>query len=636
MQLQGRSVMLWRDTREEESMVNSAHVAPDDRFCDLVMKGGITSGVVYPPAIMALAEQYRFKNIGGTSAGAIAAAVTAAAEFRRRRSGSTAGFELLGKLPTDLGTPDSRGDSQLLRLFQPDRSCRRLFRVLVGSLNAKGTFHRIGLILWGCVTSYWLATTVTIILSVLVGTFLDAAHAGFVVFGIGLPTVLGLFIYLDVTRNVVANNYGLCKGMTTRPKSGDALTPWLHKLIQNAADLPLNEPLTFGHLWNADKTSSASAKGTIGPRSIDLKMFTTNLSHGRPYIFPHAEPTARLFYKPAELMPYLPDEVMQWLNDKARDYQPNAISIASDPKIERARELNIKEIPLPEHFPILLAARMSLSFPILFSAVPMWAIDYEYPRPDRDFRRCVFSDGGISSNFPMHLFDALLPQWPTFGINLEAKLPGHENMIFLPRKYLEGIADRWTRFDQERQAATRMGGFLMSIVSAMQNWNDNMLSRMPGVRDRVVRVRLTEDEGGMNLNMPRTAIDDVAKRGWDGAQELIARFLGSAPADGWDGWSTQRWIRLDVIVSALSRKIADVQRALGSSVPHSRSYADLITHAEANAPPGHAAPLTAQQTQALTQLSAALESMALAFAATVPNYPNEPLPEPELRVRPPL
>ena len=41
--------------------------APDDRFCDLVMKGGITSGVVYPPAICALAKEYRFKNIGGTS-----------------------------------------------------------------------------------------------------------------------------------------------------------------------------------------------------------------------------------------------------------------------------------------------------------------------------------------------------------------------------------------------------------------------------------------------------------------------------------------------------------------------------------------------------------------------------------------
>ena len=46
-------------------------------LCDIVMKGGVTSGTVYPLAIVELARQYRFSRIGGTSAGAIAAAVTA-------------------------------------------------------------------------------------------------------------------------------------------------------------------------------------------------------------------------------------------------------------------------------------------------------------------------------------------------------------------------------------------------------------------------------------------------------------------------------------------------------------------------------------------------------------------------------
>jgi len=80
-------------------IANDGTGAPEDRFCDLVMKGGITSGVVYPPAIVKLAGQYRFKNIGGTSAGAIAAALTAAAEYRRRNTGSMEGFNLLGALP---------------------------------------------------------------------------------------------------------------------------------------------------------------------------------------------------------------------------------------------------------------------------------------------------------------------------------------------------------------------------------------------------------------------------------------------------------------------------------------------------------------------------------------------------------
>ena len=70
--------------------------------CDLVMKGGVTSGVVYPYAISRLAESYRFRNLGGTSAGAIAAAFAAAAEYRRQTAesapGSDAGFEHINEL----------------------------------------------------------------------------------------------------------------------------------------------------------------------------------------------------------------------------------------------------------------------------------------------------------------------------------------------------------------------------------------------------------------------------------------------------------------------------------------------------------------------------------------------------------
>ena len=41
------------------------------RECDMIMKGGITSGVVYPRTAVELASQYRFRRLGGTSAGAI-------------------------------------------------------------------------------------------------------------------------------------------------------------------------------------------------------------------------------------------------------------------------------------------------------------------------------------------------------------------------------------------------------------------------------------------------------------------------------------------------------------------------------------------------------------------------------------
>src|SRR5262245_37609848 len=99
------------------------------QVCDLVMKGGITSGVVYPKLISTLSDKYRFKNIGGTSAGAIAAAGCAAAEYARQTgaddSARKCGFRRLKALPDELqkpiGTPLA---SMLFNLFQPSPALR--------------------------------------------------------------------------------------------------------------------------------------------------------------------------------------------------------------------------------------------------------------------------------------------------------------------------------------------------------------------------------------------------------------------------------------------------------------------------------------------------------------------------------
>src|SRR4029077_18943429 len=70
--------------------------------------------------------------------------------------------------------------------------------------------------------------------------------------------------------------------------------------------------------------------------------------------------------------------------------------------------------------PILLGARMSLSFPILLSAVPLYAANFEREPKEGKYplEACWFSDGGLTSNFPIHFFDAPLPLRPTFGIDL--------------------------------------------------------------------------------------------------------------------------------------------------------------------------------------------------------------------------
>src|SRR5512135_2655081 len=111
---------------------------PVDRYCDVVLTGGVTDGVIYPWAVVELARKYRFKNIGGTSVGAMAAALTAAAEFARRR-GSVAGFnEVLLKLPRMLGD-QVNGATRLYSLFQPANSTRRLFELFVRIFAAKST-----------------------------------------------------------------------------------------------------------------------------------------------------------------------------------------------------------------------------------------------------------------------------------------------------------------------------------------------------------------------------------------------------------------------------------------------------------------------------------------------------------------
>jgi hypothetical protein len=420
--------------------------------------------------------------------------------------------------------------------------------------------------------------------------------------------------------------------------------------------------LTFGDLWKAKGFPPTSITLTEQEkrlvRSINLEMFTTNLSHGRPYIFPHVEPTARLFFKERELEEYLPGDVMAWVMAKSSPYAPSAQSPHSDPPLTDPRVRDLREIPPAEDFPVLLAARMSLSFPVLFSAVPLWAIDYEAPRGKRTVQRCLFSDGGISSNFPLHLFDGLVPSWPTFGVQLEPALKElPKSLIFLPHEYGQGIADSWTRFDEEERWASRFGGFLMSIIGAMQNWNDNTLARTPGVRDRVVRLRLKKDEGGLNLNMEPELIQAIAERGKQAADALVHRFylVGSGDpalaalddridllsrrtgsATAWQGWDFQRWARLDVLIRTLADKAPGLARALSTTVPYSSPYHDLVQKSTLQAPPGHPNPLAPQQAQALHDFLNALQVVAREFDLHSPKYPDEPIPSVELRVRPAL
>jgi hypothetical protein len=166
-----------------EPMTADVNGASNYEYCDLVMNGGITSGVIYPKAAAKLATRYRFMNIGGTTAGAIAAAVTAAAEFGRR-SGTASAFDVLDKLPADLAS-----NGHLLKLFTPDIGTSTIFGIAVGLLAGNSCPDRI----WKIAKGAALASPL-FFLCTLLGVAILPTFAFSLVRPYGIQCVPGLFL----------------------------------------------------------------------------------------------------------------------------------------------------------------------------------------------------------------------------------------------------------------------------------------------------------------------------------------------------------------------------------------------------------------------------------------------------------
>lgn len=619
--------------------------APEDRFCDLVLSGGISSGIVFPTAIAGIAQHFRLQSIGGTSVGAIAAAFAAAAEYRRRR-GSFDGFAALAEVPKEL---QDAGPTPLLSLFQPAARTQRLFSALVWTLD-----HRLGgnntllQAVHGLARAYAIFLVSGVLLGVAfgwgialalgwdTGPSIFAALVGLVVVGL---VVTALAIYRDVVHGLVANHFGLCSGNTEVGANCPALVPWMHETIQRLAGRTADsQPLTFRDLSTVDGKPPASTVTGSQCNSIDLQIYTTSLSHGRPFRLPQVDDSCRLYFCPSELRNYFPETILKHLKDVSTPYIPSGE--VDDPEHRAHYPEGLLELP-KDDLPILVAARLSLSFPILFSAVPLWAIDYDAKPGRRRPHRCWFSDGGLSSNFPIHLFDSLVPEWPTFGIWLHDRSPNWDqdsDVVWLPRRHYQGQGDRWNRFGDEPKSQAQLFGFLAALFASAKDWHDNALMRMPGVRDRVVRVGLSEVEGGLLLRLPDERSRTLSKYGRIAAQALCDKFV---PAHGTSeptrGWNEHRWVRYNIVLRALRKRLAGLSasaRLHGHSSPLSRQIFDAAWSAPLEGPRDRA--IGEAEAAALSRALHALEEFeeALAALGDAPSY--EPEPEPELRARPPL
>jgi predicted acylesterase/phospholipase RssA len=456
-------------TAEAPEMFTEASFPAKPGFeCDIVMKGGITSGVIYPLAVCQLAQTYRLRSVGGASAGAIAAAAAAAAEVGRTSltgqgnevalgepRSLPAGFLGLAQFPTLLTQDQTDGKSLLFHLFRPQPQTRRLFELLTAGMDEAARLPRP--------TKPWpaikLAGKLLILaarrarrramLGVLPGLFLvvlglTGLIATFGALGVVLSVVmillgiviglLGLIIagftgVVSDLRQLPPVGFGISSGMG-ETESELALTPWLLGRLQELAGRPVDgRPLTFGDLKQHD---------------IELRVMTTNLSRAQPMAMPWDDDV--YFFEPAEFQKLFGEDVVNMMVQTPPPL-PSARTKRRDREVLLIHAGTKRPFPRSEQLPIIVATRMSLSFPLLISAVPLYAVDYgrkvnqtyskrvaewRQANPEgtlEDHARAVtapefdvnwFSDGGLTTNLPVQFFDSPLPTRPTFAIDLES------------------------------------------------------------------------------------------------------------------------------------------------------------------------------------------------------------------------
>lgn len=628
--------------------------------CDLVMKGGLMSGIVYPPLVLKLKDTYRFRGVGGTSAGALAAAATAAAE----RGRGVGGYEKLAKINEQISQ-----EGFLQGLFQPSPSTRPLFDAAVGYISiqekqralekaggappaprgsvarALAAFSRAARVLpAACSDAYkrgsWIGVFVAIGVALFMaliassiffiaagltigwGPALAPAGYAFAVLAIGPSVALALLftklggalsalneLYQTLINNVPKNNFGLCDGRRT--SDHDALTDWLSRTFNDLAGLPPEgPPLTFGDLW-----------GTRDPgaeRAVDLQMVTSNLSQQQPYVVPFRRDL--FIFKKSDVDALFPENVASHMVAKSR--RPRGF------RLPRGYFF----LPSAADLPVVFAARMSMSFPILISMIPLYTMSHgaferraifnsiqlndtdrgaaeeevvmrvrgedgawvEPPGAERavaeeHLQLNWFSDGGICSNFPVHFFDAWLPTRPTFGVNLTAQLADadvgdlsvigaavrgrssysvqealDEPFVAASRGQAEGdeayLHEAYLpRADGDPSPAWRpipsLAGFFAATWNTAQGFRDGMQAMLPSYRERIVQIRLTDEEDGLNLDMPEAVLRSVVSKGASAGEVLRRDF----------DFQRHQWVRFRVLMAQMERGFASIRGSLATA-----------------------------------------------------------------------
>lgn len=494
--------------------------------CDLVMRGGTTSGVVYPPAIALIGREYRLRSVGGSSAGAIAATVAAAAEYRRQTSETRqdqSGFDEVEALSEELGR-------DLTRFLQPSKDLEPLFDVLIDYMqwsrladqNRPSKFKFFRKSVWPRLKSYRRKATRSGSLIAGAGVLAGISGLGVGVGAAGVTVGVAWFVvqlvysvFRGIHAQLVEHDFGLVPGTTQAKQNvnkSPAISDWLADRIDQIAGLweqgPPAKPLTVGDLLCGRPALNPKDENAPG---INFAAMTTDLTSQRPFSLPLRMPDL-FFFNPEEMLKVIPKRVVDYMIETADG------KVQTGPKGKQ-----LVPMPIGNDFPVVLMARMSLSFPILLQTVPLYR-RFTNSAGKETWERCLFSDGGISSNLPVHFFDSWLPKRPTFAISLGTfikerhTLPnGEEDRIV----YEAGVRKR---LNFSVRDITSLWGFAQSIVDAAKDWQDTLQSEIPGMHERIVTVRLAGDEGGTNLAMPEHVIASLKGYGKRAAETLLDGF----------------------------------------------------------------------------------------------------------------
>jgi hypothetical protein len=453
---------------------------------------------------------------------------------------------------------------------------------------------------------------VLIIAVIVLATFRPALYAAAVLVGLAASLVIAVGLITSILNYIGrfrGHGFGLIPGTTNRrqrslldvmagipkPSVNKSLVPWLSDCLNALAGLPPDHVLRFGHLWSGlnyseqrlmasprDVASWRRMSSDPDLRLVNLELMTTDVTRGRPFRFPlEAEEDASSEQLVEQLWVCVDD-----LRDGESPLFPESVLAAlrqTESKRVQDRHgdvLTLHKLPEPWDLPVIFAVRISMSLPALFHAVKMYQIQQPSPAQD-DLGRTIedhgqplilfdplesaqelwFSDGGITSNFPVHFFDNPLPRWPTVSLNLgihpydaphqDIWLPPDWDNLSIPVKTLGGSGL----------------GFGQAIFNTAMSWRDSLQSALPGYRNRIAQVRTSPGEGGTNLFMPRQIIASLALRGALAGARLRTRFRDESQ------WDRFRWLRLRTALSNL-------EELRGSTFSRRGFYADALAGQE--------------------------------------------------------